>query len=456
MVHRRIALTILMQRRARSCRTGAHDATTLAPLGALIDLAYVSAAAVTSPIWSWRMWRAGKLRTDWAARMGEVRSALPDRGARPRVLVHAVSVGEVNAVRALVAELSGTCDVVVSATTDTGFARAVQVFAPAIRVVRYPFDISTAVKSFLDAIRPDAVLLCELEVWPNFTEACVARGIPVAVVNGRLSARSFRGYFRGRAILSPMFGRLAAVGAQDEAYAERFVQMGVPGSRVCVTGTMKWDTAEIADHVEGAEELARDLGIDRSRPLIVAGSTAPDEHALLHAAVPSGAQLLCAPRKPEWFDRAASDLPGCVRRSRASSASRGSGADRFLLDSIGELRRAYALADVVVIGRTFGDLHGSDMMEPAALGRCIVAGPRTDDFAVTAEALRHGGGLVDATRDSLGRTLAELAGDPARRGALGRAAREVVRANQGATGRTVALAHRVVAMSRARSAEVAS
>ena len=422
------------------------------------------------------MWRTGKLHTDWAARMGEVRPALPPPGERPRVLVHAVSVGEVNAVRALVAALSGTCEMVVSATTDTGTARAVQVFSPGIRVVRYPFDISSAVRSFLDAVRPDAVLLCELEVWPNFSEACVERGIPLAVVNGRLSARSFRGYYRGRALLGPMFRRLAAVGAQEEAYARRFAQMGVPADRITVTGTMKWDTAEISDHVEGADELARELGIDRSRPLVVAGSTAPDEHALLHAATPQGVQLLCAPRKPEWFDRAAQDIPGCVRRSQRRGAEGGgatrggsphsapselsadrarppSANDRFLLDSIGELRRAYALADIVVIGRSFGDLHGSDMMEPAALGRCIVTGPRTDDFAATADALRAGGGLVDATRESLAGTLAALASDPARRAALGHAARDVVRAQQGATQRTCAMARSVIGASRARAME---
>ncbi len=424
------------------------------------------------------MWRTGKIRTDWAARMGHVRTPLRPRGERPRVLVHAVSVGEVNAVRALVAALSDTCEVVVSATTDTGFSRAVQVFEPDIRVVRYPFDISTAVRTFLDAVRPDAVLLCELEVWPNFSEVCAERGIPLAVVNGRLSARSFRGYFRGRALLGPMFLRLSAVGAQDEAYAQRFESMGVPRERITVTGTMKWDTAEIADHVPGADVLAREMGIDRSRPLIVAGSTAPDEHAMLHAATPDGVQLLCAPRKPEWFERAAQDIPGCSRRSRCRGAA-GNGAaggdcapsapsevsadrawrpsahGRFLLDSIGELRRAYALADIVVIGRSFGDLHGSDMMEPAALGKCIVTGPRTEDFAATADALRAGGGLVDATRESLARTLAELIAHPKRRDALGRAARDVVRMHPGAPGRTCALAHEVIATSRARAMETA-
>lgn len=424
-------------------------------MGALIDIAYASAAAVTSPIWSWRMWRNGKIRTDWHARLGTVRPPLREPGVLPRVLVHAVSVGEANAMRLLVADLAADHEMVVSATTDTGTARARALFEPGIRVVRYPFDLSTAVRSFLDAVRPDAVLLGELEVWPNFIESCAERGIPVAVVNGRLSARSFRGYAAARALLASTFRQLAAVGAQDQDYARRFAHMGVPDERICVTGTMKWDTAEIAGHVAGADALAAELGIDRSRPLIVAGSTAPDEHALLHRAAPDGVQLLCAPRKPEWFDQAARDLPGCIRRSMRCTGAAGVGAGhaapggggRFLLDSIGELRRAYALADVVVIGRSFGALHGSDMMEPAALGKCVVTGPRTGDFAATADALRAGGGIVEATRDSLAATLATLCADASERARLGAAAQAVVRRMQGATARTAQLARRVAASS---------
>ena len=399
------------------------------------DAAYLAAVTATSPVWAWRMKRTGKLNTDWRGRFGQG-DALPRARGR-RILVHAVSVGEVNAIRTLVDRLSSdrtAPEVVVCATTDTGFARAREVFAPKHHVVRYPFDASWMVRALLDRVRPDLVALCELEVWPNFVDECRARGIPVVVVNGRLSARSFRRYALARAIVAPTFRKLRAALVQQQEYAARFFALGVPAGRVFVTGTMKWDTANVADQVPGAAELAAELGIDRSRPLLVAGSTAPEEHALLRDAVPPGTQLLCAPRKPEWFDAAAGDLPGCARRSRREQ---GSGSGRFLLDTIGELRKAYALADVVVIGRSFGSLHGSDPMEPAALGKPITCGPRMGDFRESFEALRDSGALeVAPDSAALTRVLGALVADPAERARRGAAARATVIAHQGATERT--------------------
>ena len=399
------------------------------------DAAYLAAVTATSPVWAWRMKRTGKLNTDWRGRFGQG-DALPRARGR-RILVHAVSVGEVNAIRTLVDRLSSdrtAPEVVVCATTDTGFARAREVFAPRHHVVRYPFDASWMVRAFLDRVRPDLVALCELEVWPNFVDECSARGIPVVVVNGRLSARSFRRYALARAIVAPTFRKLRAALVQQQEYAARFFALGVPAGRVFVTGTMKWDTANVAEQVPGAAELAAELGIDRSRPLVVAGSTAPEEHALLRDAVPPGTQLLCAPRKPEWFDAAAGDLPGCARRSRREQ---GSGSGRFLLDTIGELRKAYALADVVVIGRSFGSLHGSDPMEPAALGKPITCGPRMGDFRESFEALRDSGALeVAPDSAALTRVLGALVADPAERARRGAAARATVIAHQGATERT--------------------
>jgi 3-deoxy-D-manno-octulosonic-acid transferase len=303
-------------------------------------------------------------------------------------------------------------------------------------VVRYPFDFSGAVASVLDAVQPDVVALAELELWPNFTQACERRVIPICIVNGRLSERSFRRSLKVRPLLSPMFRRVAAVGAQTDAYAERFRAMGVEHDRVRVVGTMKWDTARIADSVDGADALAAALGIDRSRPLVVAGSTEPCEHALLRDAVPAGVQLLCAPRKPEWFDDAARDLPGCARRSTGAC---GSSTGRFLLDTIGELRMAYALADVVVVGRSFGELHGSDMIEPVALGKATVIGPRWGDFAEPAEALMAVGALVQVDAGMLPGTLSGLLNDPAHRARMADAGRAVIRARQGATARNATL-----------------
>ena len=398
------------------------------------DAAYLAAAAATAPVWAWRMHRAGKLRTDWPARFGRG-DALP-APVRPRILVHAVSVGEVNAVRALVDRLAGdelAPEVVVSATTDTGTRRAREAFGGRHAVVRYPFDASWMVGRFLDRVRPDLVALCELEVWPNFVDACVRRGIPVTVVNGRLSERSFGRYRAARGILGGSFRALSAALVQDHDYAARFEAMGVPHGRVLVTGTMKWDTAQVADAVAGADALAAELGIDRARPIVVAGSTAPEEHALLAAAMPAGAQLVCAPRKPEWFDDAARAIGAGVRRSRPGE---GAANGRFLLDTIGELRKAYSLADVVVVGRSFGALHGSDPMEPAALGKPVVCGPRMGDFRESARALAEAGGLEQVDDAVLGAALARLVADPAERARRGQAGQRCVRAHQGATERT--------------------
>jgi 3-deoxy-D-manno-octulosonic-acid transferase len=398
------------------------------------DAAYLAAAAATAPLWAWRMHRTGKLRTDWAGRFGRG-DALP-APVRPRILVHAVSVGEVNAVRMLVDRLASdplAPEVVVSATTDTGSRRAREVFGPRHAVVRYPFDASWMVDRFLNRVQPDMVALCELEVWPNFVGSCVRRGIPVAVVNGRLSERSFGRYRAARGILGGSFRALAAALVQDHDYAERFEAMGVPHGRVFVTGTMKWDTAQVADSVPGSDALASELGIDRSRPVVVAGSTAPEEHALLRESLPPGAQLICAPRKPEWFDAAAQAIDAGVRRSRPG-LGRPNG--RFLLDTIGELRKAYALADVAVVGRSFGALHGSDPMEPAALGKPVVCGPRMGDFRESAAALADAGGVLQVDAGALAQTLARLIEHPAERAERGRAGQECVRAHQGATERT--------------------
>ena len=406
-------------------------------MGALTDVIYLVLAVITSPVWLVQMIRTGKIRTDWAGRFGRTEPMPAPR--RPRVLLHGVSVGEVNAIRELVDTLSRPpleAEIVVSASTNTGSVRAMSLFGDRHRVVRYPLDFSFAVRRFLRSVRPDIVVLVELEVWPNFVRAAERQGCLVCVVNGRLTERSLRGYRMLGAVLRPSFRRLALVAAQNDAYAQRFGDMGVPTARRNVTGTMKWDTAEIADHIDGSDELAESMGIDRTRPLVVAGSTAPGEHELLVNAVGDNAQLLCAPRRPEWFDQAAAVMPGCARRSHGD---RGSDTGRFLLDTIGELRKAYALADVAVVGRSFGNLHGSDMMEPVALGAAVVTGPAVLDFQDTVDALLAGDGIVQTDRGNLPDVLARLLADPDRRRQLGENGRVVLRAQQGATGRNAEL-----------------
>ncbi len=401
----------------------------------LIDAVYLAVALITSPVWLVRMIRTGKVKTDWRGRLGHTaRIAGPGSGG---VLVHTVSVGEVNAIELLLnrlAESIGTHQIIVSTTTDTGFARATGLYGGRFHVVRYPFDVSVCVERFLDAVWPDVVACFELELWPNFVRSCSRRGIGVCVINGRLSERSFRRYCLIRPLIRGLFGRVAFVTVQNEQYAARFRQLGVSPAHVHVTGTMKWDAAQITDEVDGSDELAAALGIDRTRPLVVAGSTAPGEHELLVQVVGDDVQLLCAPRKPEWCDQAAAAMPGCARRSRGDH---GSTTGRFLLDTIGELQQAYALADIVVVGRSFVDLYGSNVTEPVALGKATIVGPAVGDFQDTVDALAAGEAIVQTTREGLAKTLRDLLDDPQRRCTLAENGRAVIRSHRGATDRNV-------------------
>lgn len=406
-----------------------------------LDAFYIPAAVLSAPWW------ARKARSDWGQRFGKIQPLPAKQPGVRRVLLHAVSVGEVNTLREQVPMLKDRgLEVVVSVGTDTGIARARALFGAMVGVwvVRYVLDFSWAVERFLDAVMPDAVALVELEVWPNFLRACAQRRVPACVINGRLSARSFRGYSKVRFALRGTFATLASACVQDDEYQARFRAMGVPEDRVRVTGSMKWDAATLLEpgqELPGAAKLAAELGIDRTKPLIVAGSTAPIgdgscEEALLHAACPAGVQLLCAPRKPEHYQAAWLAMGGagrCARRSDKSPASHGT--TRFLLDTIGELRHAYALADVVVIGRTFGTLGGSDPIEPIALGKATICGTGFANFQSATRVFSDAGAIEIVERARLADAITALLADGARRQGMGQSGVACVRAQQGATAR---------------------
>ena len=403
----------------------------------IVDLILILVATVTAVVWLPRMVSRGRHRTDWRARFGHTELLGPPPAAG-RIVLHAVSVGEAGAIRGLVQQLADSgVDVVIASTTDTGVGRARELFGARHTVVRWPLDFSWAVRRFLNSIRPTAVGLVELEVWPNLTAICQKRRIPVVVVSGRLSGRSHRRYGWIRPFVRPMFRRLAAVGAQTQEVADRFVSLGARPGRVKVTGNMKWDSVGGGDESTASDQLAKSLGIDLSKIVVVGGSTAPGEQSLLRAACPEATQLVCAPRRPEWWDSAERDLSPCVRRSTGNIEQAATG--RFLLDTIGELSAAYEFADVVVIGRSFGDLHGSDPVEPIARGAAVVIGPAVSDFSDTVKLLRDGGGLVQCEAADLHATLAGLCADPAARAALVERGQAVLAAQRGATAANVKL-----------------
>jgi 3-deoxy-D-manno-octulosonic-acid transferase len=391
-----------------------------------------------------------------------------------------VSVGEVNLIRGLVDRLTAEgVEVVLSVTTDTGWATAGRLYGgmSGVSVVRYPLDFSWMVGRFLEAVRPDVVGLVELEVWPNFVSACRRRGIAVGVVNGRLSERSFGRYglpgIRGR--VRGTFGGLDFVAAQSEVVAERFVGLGVARERVSVLDTMKWDGASVGlDGAlrEQAGRLAEEIGLGRVEPrgrerVVVLAGTGDGEEVGLVGALRSawdqgvddgeGAMVvLVVPRKPERFDEVASGLGALMgaevaRRSAGGRLARrpgggardASGMDVVLIDTLGELRACDALADAVIVGRSFNGWGGSDPMEAAGLGVASVMGPDHQNFEAVVGALVAGGGLVvEATpAAAAARVVGWLTteGGAAEAAAVGRAGQGVIGDHRGSTERHLAL-----------------
>ncbi len=416
----------------------------------IANICYFFAALGCLPFLLYQMIVQKKNRTGWRERFGNV----PLRsGDKPCLWIHAVSLGEVNATRTLMADLRQNLtevDLVISSTTDTGFARAKELY-PDLCVFRYPLDFSWIVHRVLNRIRPAMIVLMELEVWYNLTMMAHQREIRICVVNGRFTARSAHRFHRIGKVVRPMFAAIDWVGAQTEEIADRFVQAGVSANRVEVTGSMKWDTAQITDHITGEETLAEAMGIKKNRPLVVLGSSGPGEEEIILQVWDKlpiewrDTQLAIVPRKPERFAEVARLIERfgrpVLRRSALPDGSipptNTSGRAVFLGDTMGELRKLYRLADVIIVGRTLVRTGGSDPMEVAALGKTMIIGPYHENFSdPVAQLVRAEAAIVLDTSHSLDTELNVLLANRNRRIEIGRRAQEVVRRNQGATRRT--------------------
>jgi 3-deoxy-D-manno-octulosonic-acid transferase len=421
----------------------------------LYDIAYALGLVAGAPYWLLVGTARKKVLRALRQRMGDV---APRSDTAPAIMIHAVSLGEMNATRALVAGLASArpdLRFIVSTTTETGWDRGRELYGTNDRItlIRYPLDFSSAIARVLDRLRPAVVALMELEVWPNFLLRCLQRDIPVVLLNGRLTEKSFRNYRRGGPVVWRMFRRLAMICAQDESYADRFRTLGAAAERVRVTGTMKFDTAAVAERVSGDDGLAAAVGLQRDEPIWVCGSTGPGEEQLileeyrrLLREFPR-LRLVIVPRKPERFDEVAGLIESTgfllVRRSTAQTLFPAQQQNPIILgDTMGELRTFYSLATVVLVGRTLVDLgqrqHGSDMIEPAALAKPTVVGPFTGNFAEPMNAFRAAGAMREiSTPRELGDAVASLLRDNAEAIKMGQLAQEVVRQNQGATERHV-------------------
>ncbi|HUU43394.1 MAG TPA: 3-deoxy-D-manno-octulosonic acid transferase [Planctomycetota bacterium] len=416
------------------------------------DVAYLFALVAFFPVVLYRMITRGKYRHGLLERLGFV----PRRtGGRECLWVHGVSMGEVLASRTLVAafrERHPDWDVVVSTTTDTGRAAALRHF-PDCTVFRYPLDFSFAVAASLARVRPSVVVLMELELWPNFTRACERRGVPVLIVNGRLSERGHRRQHRFRFVLGPSYARVSRIGAQTERYARRFVDVGAPPGRVVVTGSMKYDAA--SPEPGDVAPLRRELALAPDAAILVAGSTFAGEDEIVldvYARVKRdfpALRLAIVPRHPERADVVASLIRArgfdVLRRSNPST---GPTPDAVILgDTTGELVRFYALASVVFVGKSLVTPGGGqNIIEPAALGKPVLFGPHMDNFRETRDRLLE----ADAAREvadagSLAAAVTQLLSDKDLATAMGGRARAALRDARGATRRTLELVEETLA-----------
>ena len=362
-------------------------------IGILLDAIYAVGLAATSPFWLYRMIHHGRYRRG----VGEMFGAVPIRyGLQPVIWVCGVSVGEINAAKGLVGELHGQLPdyrVVISAWTDTGLAQAARSFAPDHMVFRRPLDFSLVFRRALGRLRPDLVVLVEGDIWPNFLAECNHRNIPVVVVNGRMSPnKGYRGYKRLGRLAGRLFNGLTAIGVQEEVYAERFRSLGMDEDKIQVTGMMKFDSAEVSDRIAGQDALAAAVGLCGADRLVVAGGTGPGEEKILLKVFAElkrrhgKAKLAIVPRKPERFDEVARQISAAgftlIRRSERPDGTAGDvPANAVILgDTMGELRKFYALASCVFVGRSLVPMGGSDMIEAAALAKPTVFGPHTFNF----------------------------------------------------------------------------
>jgi 3-deoxy-D-manno-octulosonic-acid transferase len=412
------------------------------------SLMLVAGLLLSLPYWLYQILRHGKYRTGFFERMGRVPSRLlhPDSPSSKSIWVHAVSVGEVLAVSSLIEQLHTIFPhrrVVVSTTTDTGQVLARKRFGEE-NVLYFPIDFAFAIRPYLQALRPELIVLAETEFWPNFLRLAYAHGARVAVVNARISDRSWPRYRRFRWALGNMLAHIDLFLAQTQQDRDRLLSIGAAQERVHIVGNLKFDTSPpLVPAI--VEKLRASLAADDAGPVLVCGSTVEDEEPPLLKAFENvlvehpRAVMILAPRHPERFREIAHllkqmGLPFFLRSEWSGESLAGS---VLLLDSMGELASLYALADVAFVGGSLVPRGGHNIIEPAQHGVAIIVGNYTENFRDIVSLFYSRDGLRVATLAEFPLTLMQLLGNDDERRALGRRAQEAMRLQMGATSRTL-------------------
>ncbi|HEC06859.1 MAG TPA: 3-deoxy-D-manno-octulosonic acid transferase [Thiolapillus brandeum] len=386
------------------------------------------------------LWRSSK-SPEYGKRWGERMGFFIGKPAAGGVWIHAVSVGEVQAIEPLVKHLQQhwpALSLTITTSTPTGSERVRLLFGQDVFHVYYPYDLPAAVRCFLDRIQPRLLVMVETEIWPNMLRLCREQQVPTLLANGRLSARSARRYGYLRKFSQKVFGMIDAVAAQSEADARRFIDLGVPQERVRVTGSIKFDMRIPASVQEQTQVVRRVWG---DRPVWVAASTHEGEEELVLAAhrkilaqIPS-ALLVLVPRHPERFERVAMLVQrlGFSLLRRSSERACDQQTQVFLGDTMGELPVFLGVADVAFIGGSLVKVGGHNMLEAAAQGVPVLFGPHVFNFSAIARLLRdQGAGVMVQDIEELSEQVAAWLQDASERSRVGEHGRQAVEQNRGA------------------------
>ena len=413
-----------------------------------LDCLYLLGGLLASP---WLLWRriSGAGGSD---RSGDAPGESLPEGA---VWLHGASVGEVSLIRPLVELFERArpgVPLIISSHTATGVESARKAY-PAHQAFRLPFDWSWRQRRLMSRLKPCLLVVIESDFWPNHLLAAERAGVPVAVINAKLSERSLRLHRISR-IVPRALAAVAGIAAQTEEHAARFRALGVAPGRIAVTGNMKYDlTADSAD-AEHRLELRRRLGIAAGSLVVIGGSLHPGEDGDLLAAFAAVAKagqdirLVIVPRYPDQaatiLASARGDGFAAVAKTDLDRGAAGAAAPVIVVDTLGELRALYAAADIAFVGGSLyyrgSNKGGHNVMEPAILGLPVIVGPHNFSFRETVAVLKAADALVEVhDRDGLRRALELLVASPERRAAMGRRAREVVLSGQGASAKNLAL-----------------
>ena len=366
------------------------------------------------------------------------------------IWVHAVSVGEVLAARQVIAELRTRYPrlrLFLSTTTRAGQELARRNVGEVDGVFYFPFDWAFSTRRTLDVVKPRLFVMIETEIWPNLLRECRRRGISTVLVNGRISYRSFPRYRVIRPFFRRVLGDIDRFCVQGEEAARRLVELGADGSRITVTGSLKFDSLGVVPPGRARERVLRFFRMSPARPVLVAGSTLKGEETSVIRTFnrlrgrANNPLLVIAPRHPERF----SEVERLCRQEGLSTIRRTElpidsepRADAVVLDTIGELAEVYQIATVVFVGGSLVPAGGHNILEPALFGKPIAFGPHMENFAEIVEAfLANDAAIQVQSERDLDEVIVGLMGDPVRRARLGAAARALIDANRGAKDKTM-------------------